>query len=255
MTARVDVTRAWAARLRRAAPALRTVAATLAAAQAAPALTALPGVRACCLPGLNGGVGAGRVALTFDDGPDPESTPWFLAVLAEHSVRATFFVLGSMLDRSPQLGRRIADAGHEVAVHGWDHHNLLLRGPVATWRDLVRTRDLVTRVTGRAPRYFRPPYGVLTGSALFAARRLDLRPVLWTCWGRDWTRTATSATVYDTVRAGLGSGGTVLLHDSDCTSAPGAWRSSLGALPRLLAECRRQGWSVGPLGEQRAAAR
>ncbi|MFC0006412.1 polysaccharide deacetylase family protein [Micromonospora siamensis] len=245
----------WASALHRAGPVLRTAAVSLAAAQVAPALTALPGLRSWCLPGLNGGVGSGRVALTFDDGPDPESTPWFLAVLAEHSVRATFFVLGSMLERSPDLGRRIVAAGHEVGVHGWEHRNLLLRGPVATWRELSRTRDLVTAVTGRRPLFFRPPYGVLTGAALLAARRLDLRPVLWTCWGRDWTRTATGDSVHDTVRAGLGSGGTILLHDSDCTAAPGAWRSSLAALPRLLAHCRRQGWAVGPLGEQRALDR
>lgn len=84
-----------------------------------------------------------------------------------------------------------------------------------------------------------------------AARRLDLTPVLWTCWGRDWTRTATRSSVLDTLRGGLTGGGTVLLHDSDCTSAPGAWRASLAALPHLLEECLSRGWRVGPLGEHR----
>ncbi|MCW3845018.1 polysaccharide deacetylase family protein [Micromonospora yasonensis] len=232
-------------------------AATLAlpAFQAAPALAAVPAVRARFLPGLHGVGRPDRVALTFDDGPDPESTPRFLEVLAAHRVRATFFLLGTMLRRWPELGRQVVDAGHEVAVHGWAHDNLLLRGPVATVRDLARTRALIAEVTGRTPRFFRPPYGVLTGAALLGALRLRLEPVLWSCWGRDWTPSATGDTVYDTVRAGLAGGGTILLHDSSCTAAPGAWRSALTALPRLLAECRRQGWTVGPLGAHRDPAR
>lgn len=218
------------------------------ALQAAPALAAVPAIRARFLPRLHGVGRPDRVALTFDDGPDPESTPRFLEVLAAHRVRATFFLLGGMLRRSPDLGRQVVDAGHEVAVHGWAHDNLLLRGPLSTGRDLARARALIAEVTGRTPRFFRPPYGVLTGAALVAARRLRLEPVLWSCWGRDWTRSATGDTVYETVRAGLAGGGTILLHDSSCTAAPGAWRSGLAALPRLLAECRRQGWTVGPLG-------
>ncbi|GAA5022832.1 hypothetical protein GCM10025734_79430 [Kitasatospora paranensis] len=102
------------------------------------------------------------------------------------------------------------------------------------------------------PRWYRPPYGVLSLAALAAARRLDLTPVLWTHWGRDWTAAATPDSVLRTLtRAPLG-GGTVLLHDSDVTSAPGAWRSALGALPGLLEQCRKQGLTVGPLGEHLA---
>ena len=230
-------------------------AATLPALHLAPAVTALPAVRRRFFPGLHGVGPPDRVALTFDDGPDPESTPGFLEVLAEHRVRATFFLLGVMLQRSPDLGRDIVAAGHEVAVHGWRHDNLLLRGPAATVRDLARARALITAVTGRTPRFLRPPYGLLTGAALVAARRLGLEPVLWSSWGRDWTATATADTVYDTVRAGLSGGGTILLHDSSCTAASGAWRAGLAALPRLLAECRSQGWTVGPLGGHRDVAR
>ncbi|SCF21568.1 Peptidoglycan/xylan/chitin deacetylase, PgdA/CDA1 family [Micromonospora viridifaciens] len=233
----------------------RWAAAALPALHLVPAVTALPVVRRRFFPGLHGVGPPNRVALTFDDGPDPESTPRFLEVLAEHRVRATFFLLGVMLQRSPELGREIVAAGHEVAVHGWRHENLLLRGPAATVRELARARALITAVTGRAPRFLRPPYGMLTGAALLAAWRLGLEPVLWSAWGRDWTATATADTVYDTVRAGLSGGGTILLHDSSCSAAPGAWRAGLAALPRLLAECRRQGWAVGPLGGHRDGAR
>ncbi|WP_223199207.1 polysaccharide deacetylase family protein [Solihabitans fulvus] len=219
-------------------------------AHAAPALTGiqpLESVRRRLLPGLSGVGDPGHVALTFDDGPDPVSTPKFLRVLDKHRVRATFFLLGQELVRSPGLGRELVDAGHQVAVHGWRHRCLAFRGPRATYDDLTRARDLVAEVTGQAPQWYRPPYGVLTSSALFAARRLAMTPVLWTSWGQDWTATATPDSVFRTVTKNLAGGGTILLHDSDCTSAPQAWRSSLGALPRLLDECAERGLRVGPL--------
>ena len=96
-------------------------------------------------------------------------------------------------------------------------------------------------------RWYRPPYGVLTGAALGAAGRLGLTPVLWTAWGQDWIARATPDSVYRTVLDDLAGGGTVLLHDSDVTSVPGSWRATLGALPRLVATCRERGLTVGPL--------
>jgi len=90
---------------------------------------------------------------------------------------------------------------------------------------------------------------VLTGGALLAARQLGLTPVLWSSWGREWTRGSTAESVYATLCRDLRGGGTVLLHDSDCTSPPGSARAALGALPLLLDECGRRGLRAGPLGE------
>ncbi|WP_250281624.1 MULTISPECIES: polysaccharide deacetylase family protein [unclassified Frankia] len=238
--------------LRRTAAAGAAATGTVAAVHALPALTSVPGLRRRLVPGLAGVGDPGHVALTFDDGPDPTSTPRFLEALAAHEVRATFFLLGSMLVRAPELGRDLVQAGHEVAVHGWEHRYFVLRGPTATYDDLARARDLVGDVTGQTPAFFRPPYGVLSTAVLRAARRLRLRPVLWTAWGKDWSSRATPRSVLDTVRRDLVGGGTVLLHDSDCTSAPGAWRSALGALPALLDECAGRGLRVGPLREHLA---
>jgi len=224
------------------------VAAT-AAAYASPAVTSWQALRAGLLPGLAGIGRPDHVALTFDDGPDPASTPAFLTALEAAGTRATFFLLGSMLMTAPGLGRELVDAGHEVAVHGWEHRYTTFRAPRALYDDLARTRDLIAEVTGRAPVYFRPPYGVLSVGALSAARRLGLRPVLWTAWGRDWEERATPESVLATVGKDLTGGGTVLLHDSDCTSAPLAWRSALGALPALVDTCAGRGLRVGPLAE------
>jgi peptidoglycan/xylan/chitin deacetylase (PgdA/CDA1 family) len=219
------------------------------AAHAAPALTSIAPLRRRLLPGLSGTGQPDHVALTFDDGPDPRSTPAFLDLLRAHRVQATFFLLGEMLARAPELGTELVAAGHEVAVHGWRHRCLLARGPRATYDDLARARDLIAAVTGRQPRWFRPPYGVLTTAALHAARRLDLTPVLWTAWGRDWEAGATRESVLKTVTGRLRGGGTVLLHDSDCTSAPDSWRRTLAALPELIDGVRARRLHIGPLAE------
>lgn len=220
-----------------------------AVAHAAPGITALGPVRRRCFPSLAGVGAADHVALTFDDGPDPGSTPRFADLLAARGVRATFFLLGSMVQRAPGLAAELAAAGHQTAVHGWDHRNMLLRGPRAVYDDMARARDAVADATGTVPGLFRPPYGVLTSAAVRAARRLGMRPLLWTCWGRDWTAEATPDVVFATLRRDLTGGATVLLHDSDCTSAPQSWRSALGALEMLLDECDRNGWRAGPVNE------
>lgn len=221
----------------------------LAVTHAGPGVTALGPVRQRFFPRLSGLGRADHVAVTFDDGPDPAWTPAFLEVLAKWQVRATFFMLGSMAAREPGLAAEVAEAGHEVAVHGWAHRYTVLRGPRAVADDLARATDAVAGATGVQPRLYRPPYGVLSAGALAAARRLGLTPVLWTCWGREWTAGSTPRSVFTTLTRHLAGGATVLLHDSDCTSPPGSAAAALGALPLLLEECAIRGLGAGPVAE------
>jgi peptidoglycan/xylan/chitin deacetylase (PgdA/CDA1 family) len=233
-------------------PAARTAAlvlAGLAVAHAGPGVTALGPVRRRFFPRLSGLGRADHVAVTFDDGPDPAWTPAFLEVLAAARVRATFFMLGAMVARAPGLAAEVAGAGHEVAVHGWAHRYTILRSPRAVADDLARATDAVAGATGAQPRFYRPPYGVLSSGALAAARRLGLTPVLWTCWGREWTAGATPRSVATTLTSALAGGATVLLHDSDCTSPPGSAAAGLGALPLLLEECALRRLVAGPVAE------
>lgn len=224
-------------------------------AHVGPAATWLPAVRRAVAPGIDGRGAPGHVALTFDDGPDPDSTPRFLAALDRLEVRATFFLVGSRLARHPRTAAELVAAGHEVAVHGWRHRYPWRPAPL---RDLAETRACVAtvrEVCGTEPRWYRPPYGILTGGLWLAARRAGLRPVLWSAWGRDWEAGATPGTVARRVLAGLPDGGTVLLHDTDRESAPGSWRVTLDALPAVVAACRDSGRRVGTLGEHLAPAR
>ena len=223
-----------------------SVAAAAAAAHLVPSVVSIDRSR---LRALSGQSAAQHVALTFDDGPDPGSTPQVLDELDELQVRATFFVLGTQLAEHPETGRRMVDAGHEVAVHGWTHRPHLLRSPAAIFADLRRCAAAIETVTGRRPHFWRPPHGIPTGAGLLAARRLGLRPVLWTADGLDWRHDATAASIRDRIVARLAPGGVVLLHDSDALCAPGSSRRALDAVPGIVAHCRERGWSVGPLRE------
>lgn len=233
----------------RAAGYLGGVTAVALAGHAAPALSNVDALRRRLLPRLAGQGSFDHAALTFDDGPQPDSTPAFLDALDRLGWRATFFMLGSMVRAAPGLAAEVADAGHEVAVHGDVHRSEMFRSPREVIDDLHRAVESIASATGRQPRWFRPPYGTLTSAGIVAARREGLRTVLWTAWGRDWRAQATPATVVADVRRTLGPGATVLLHDSDCTSAPAAWRSALGALPALADLFAAQGLTVGPLSE------
>jgi peptidoglycan/xylan/chitin deacetylase (PgdA/CDA1 family) len=226
-----------------------TVALGALVAHAAPALAGVSPIGVRVTPRLVGVGRHGHVALSFDDGPDPVSTPEILAVLDDLGWRATFFMLGDMVRRHPGVARDVAEAGHEVAVHGDRHRNLLRVTPRATEHDVARAVDAVASASGVEPLWFRPPFGILSSSALRAASRHGMATVLWTTWGRDWRREATADSVVADVTRRYLNGGTILLHDADCESYPGSWKSTVGALPRLAEFTTARGLSVGPIGE------
>jgi peptidoglycan/xylan/chitin deacetylase (PgdA/CDA1 family) len=230
-------------------------AAAAAVAHAGPAVTSWRALRCWATPALAGLGRPDHVALTFDDGPDPASTPAFLDRLDELGWTATFFLLGSMTRGAPELAAEVVARGHEVAVHGDAHRSHLGYTPGAAVRDLEQARAAIRDATGAEPRWFRPPYGTISSASLHAARRLGLQTVLWTAWGRDWRTRSTPESVTRDVARGLRPGATVLLHDSDCTSAPRSWHSALGALPLLAEVFEARGLKPGPLAEHGLPAR
>jgi peptidoglycan/xylan/chitin deacetylase (PgdA/CDA1 family) len=152
-------------------------------------------------------------SLTYDDGPDPRSTPSVLDTLARYDARATFFVLSEAARRHPGLVRRIVEEGHELALHGRDHRSLLTMGDdeaVATVRD---ARAAVEDVAGRRVRLYRPPYGEHTMRQARGVRRLGLELTIWSGDAFDWVDDAPQA-VADRALAAVFPGAIVLLHDT-----------------------------------------
>jgi peptidoglycan/xylan/chitin deacetylase (PgdA/CDA1 family) len=179
--------------------------------------------------------GVAGVALTFDDGPHPEGTPAVLEILAGAGVRATFFLIGEQVERTGSLTAEIAAAGHVVAVHGQRHRNLLRVPPRAAVADLDRAAAVIGDAAGApvAPLH-RPPYGIYSWAALASVRARGWTPLLWSRWGRDWRARATAESVAAEASGGLRGGEVLLLHDADDYGAPGSWRATVAALPRVL---------------------
>jgi chitin deacetylase len=182
-----------------------------------------------------------RIALTFDDGPDPERTPAILDTLAELGARATFFVIGRHLERYPALGRRIVAEGHELGNHSWAHlpwQNFYSRSRHLT--DIERTAELICALSGvqREPLY-RPPVGLKSPQLAQAALARQLQVIAWSVHSRDtfgqqWQ--AVARRVLNRVRGG----DIVLLHDGH--AAEGRHRDNArNALPLILCGLQAQG--------------
>ena len=175
------------------------------------------------------------IALTFDDGPHPQGTPAVLDILRDAGATATFFLVGEQVERWPDIAADIAAAGHEIALHGYRHHNLLRRTPRGIAADLDRALAVIRAATDRRPACYRPPYGVFSPAALAAAQRRGLAPLLWSRWGCDWRARETPRSVARRATRDLTAGDVILLHDADHYSCDGSWRTTVAALPLVLA--------------------
>ena len=156
---------------------------------------------------------AGRIAITIDDGPDPEVTPRVLDLLAAHGLKASFFLIGHRAERHPALCRAIAAAGHRVENHGYSHsHALSLFGPQRLAADIARAQTVLQDASGQVPRFFRPTAGLRNVFLDPVLHRLGLQLASWTRRGYD-TRTPDAALVLQRLTRGLTDGDILLLHD------------------------------------------
>jgi peptidoglycan-N-acetylglucosamine deacetylase len=187
-----------------------------------------------------------RIALTFDDGPDPEYTPRVLEILAAHDVRASFFLVGERAARAPQTVRAIADAGHEIGSHGWSHRSLWLCGPARTNAEIGRARVLLGGLTGTAPRLFRPPWGMVNAAMFAALRRHEQRCIFWSIQP-EGLRPASAATQVERVLRRAHPGAIVDLHDAEGT--PRAPARLCAALPAMIDGLTAAGYRFGTVGE------
>ena len=179
------------------------------------------------------------VMLTFDDGPHPDGTPAVLEILRKHDVQATFFLVGEQIRATGSLAGEIRAAGHAIAVHA-DHHQSILRKSRA-WvaADLDAAIDEIEPTVA----LHRAPLGIYTGRGLDEVRKRELRPLLWSRDGQDWTARATGRTIADRIERGISAGDVMLLHDADTYSVPGIHRAMISALPRILTTVRESGLS------------
>lgn len=192
--------------------------------------------------------GRPRVALTFDDGPHPESTPRVLDLLARHGVRATFFVIGQNAERWPGVVRRIVEEGHTVGNHSWSHAAWAGFRMTAYWEEEIRrTSRALEEVAGTATAWFRPPFAVKQWHMHRAVRRTGHTMITFTRRGMDGLRTTPGKIVARL--AGARAGDILALHDGAVPWNPHDNGPTLEALPSLLEALHERGLAVAPMEE------
>jgi peptidoglycan/xylan/chitin deacetylase (PgdA/CDA1 family) len=182
----------------------------------------------------------GELALTFDDGPNPACTPRLLDILAQHDVRATFFLIGSFAQQQPELVHRILSAGHLIGNHSWSHPNLALAAARKVDEELTRTRDTLERITGAPTRYFRPPYGARRPHVLRTASQLGMEPVTWNAMTDDWSEPSAEVIARTLIRKidrlqRLDRAANIVLHDGSHRGLGANRNPSVSAAAQLLA--------------------
>jgi peptidoglycan/xylan/chitin deacetylase (PgdA/CDA1 family) len=187
-----------------------------------------------------GGTGK-RVALTFDDGPNPDATPLVLDALAERGIRATFFILGRHADRWPELVRRVAASGHAIGNHGWHHRKLHFKSPAYVREDLTRGTKSIEAACGVTPTLFRAPHGFRSPWVTSIARSLGQRTVGWSFGVWDSDRPGVDVIVERTV-GGARPGSILLLHDGDGYDPQGDRVQTARAVPLIVDHLLAQGY-------------
>jgi peptidoglycan-N-acetylglucosamine deacetylase len=184
---------------------------------------------------LPGNVAArGAVAITIDDGPDPEITPRVLSLLDEHKAKATFFCIGERVRQYPELAREIVHRGHTIENHSQRHlHRFSLLGPRGIADEIERAQESIGTVTGERPRFFRAPAGLRNPFLDPVLTRLDLHLASWTRRGFD-TVNRSADVVFGKLAKHLSGGDILLLHDGHAAQGESGLPVILEVLPRLL---------------------
>lgn len=190
-----------------------------------------------------------EVALTFDDGPDPEYTPRLLDLLKRHGAKATFFVVGENAERHPDIIARMHEEGHVLGIHNYVHHTNWLMRPRTVRTHIRKTSEAIERITGVKPKYYRPPWGIMNAFDYWNVGQLTV--VLWSAMFGDWNAKVGPAKLYERMRRKLKPGAVMLMHD--CGTTFGADRdapaNTIEALSRLLDDGESLGYKFVGIDE------
>jgi peptidoglycan/xylan/chitin deacetylase (PgdA/CDA1 family) len=182
-----------------------------------------------------------QVALTIDDGPDPQVTPAVLDLLDELQAVATFFCIGEHVQRHPALAREIVRRGHAIGNHSQHHrHHFSVLGPARLRREISAAQDTLADITGVRPAWFRAPAGLRNVFLDPVLHGLGLQLASWTRRGFD-TRTGDATLVLRRLTRHLSGGDILLLHDHHAARTPQGQPVLLEVLPPLLAAIRAKG--------------
>lgn len=186
-----------------------------------------------------------RVAITFDDGPDEYFTPQVLDILKEYNVKATFFIVGSVASKNPDVLKRIDEEGHVVASHGWSHSNFTKMSDKKIAQELQKTNDLIEEITGKPTSLFRLPYGDFNQRVLETVANEGYHNIYWSIDPRDWSGIS-SKEIVNHIKEKIEPGAIILLHSNGSKdSIP----NTAKALPHIIEYLQEQGYEMVTIPE------
>jgi peptidoglycan-N-acetylglucosamine deacetylase len=190
--------------------------------------------------------GARQIALTYDDGPNDPHTQRLLEILAKHSVRATFFLIGHYVQQRPQIVREIVAAGHTVGNHTHTHPLLIFKSEAEIRRQLSECQAALHDAAGEHSNFFRPPFGGRRPAVLRVARELGLQPIMWNVTGYDWNA-APAAVIERKVARQIRGGDVILLHDGGHRQMGADRSQTVIATDHLIARYKAEGYEFVPV--------
>ena len=181
----------------------------------------------------------GTISLTFDDGPDPEVTPRVLDVLGEEGVKASFFVIGRVAEKHPELVQRIVDEGHVVGNHTYNHDYVFSKERAE--KQVSEGQEVIEKIIGKKPAYFRPPFGVMTPEIANAVKKENCAIIGWDLRSQDGRIRTKEATI-KRVKSNLNKATVLLFHDTNPTTPD--------ALKEIIHLCKQNGMKIVSVPEQ-----
>jgi len=183
------------------------------------------------------------IALTFDDGPHPRYTPRILELLDRYGIKATFFMIGSNVALYPELGRTVAERGHEIGSHTFSHPHMLRLSDRALLEELERTERIFQANAIPKPKLFRPPEGYRTPAQCLAVQNAGYRMVVWSLDTHDWKSTPADE-IERYVMQHVQGGDILLFHDYISGQ-----NTTIAALEELIPQLLEDGYQFVTVSE------
>jgi peptidoglycan-N-acetylglucosamine deacetylase len=193
-----------------------------------------------------------QLALTYDDGPNDPYTLRLLDVLDKHGAKATFFMIGSYVERRPEIAREVAARGHAVGNHTWSHPNLIFRPKAALESELAKTETALEQAVGARSRLFRPPFGARRPATLRAARAAGFDTILWSVKPWDW-KAPSAEWIVARAQEQIRGGDVILLHDGGHLQFGTDRAHTVAATDELVRRYRGEGYEFVTVPEMRSA--
>lgn len=181
-----------------------------------------------------------QVAITFDDGPNVHYTQKTLEILDFYQVKATFFVVGKNAVKAPEVVAKIAAKGHTIGCHSYNHFHHWLLTPKLLTTDIARAKSILTQITGKTVKYYRPPWGTFNIYTMAILKKMKLKPIYWSITSFYWNKNMTPKRIADNVLRQVRSGSIIVFHDNSHNKK--ALSNTLEALPLVIESLKSQGY-------------